>query len=108
MSIEKWSEIVRIAHLSEDPLFTDDLDELETQVRSPMPGTVILDLANVHVINSSNLAKLLKLRVLLSRRDGRLILCCVPKQVWNTFQATGLDHLFDFSESVSAAVTSVQ
>lgn len=110
MPIEKWSDRVRVVHLADDPQFTDDLQALEAQLAADdgsSPG-VVLDFAAVHFINSSNLAKLLKVRKQLVSKNGRLILCAVPTQVWGTFLVTGLDKVFDFSENVMMGLATLQ
>jgi anti-anti-sigma factor len=105
MPIEKWSKDVSVLHLSDDPLFTDDLNALEQD-----PGhahKVVLDFAAVHFINSSNIAKLLRLRKRLASREERLILSNVGTQVWSTFLVTGLDKIFTFSENVTTALMQI-
>jgi anti-anti-sigma factor len=105
MPIEKWSDDVSVLHLSDDPQFTDDLDALEQN-----PGharKIVLDFAAVHFINSSNIAKLLRLRKRLVSQDGRLILSNVGTQVWSTFLVTGLDKVFAFSENVTTALMQI-
>jgi anti-anti-sigma factor len=102
MPIEKWSKDVSVLHLSDDPQFTDDLNALEQDpTRAPK---VVLDFAAVHFINSSNIAKLLRLRKRLVSQNERLILSNVGTQVWSTFLVTGLDKIFTFSENVTTAL----
>lgn len=106
MPIEKWSDQVAVVHLADDPQFTDDLDALP-QGSAKLAG-VVLDLGAVHYINSSNLAKLLKLRKQVLSDDGRLILCNLSDQVWGAFLVTGLDKVFDYSENVTTALATLQ
>ena len=103
MPIEKWSEKVWVLHLADDPQFTDDIEALDQMSGIPK-ASAVLDFASVHFINSSNLAKLLKLRKQLSHATGRLIFCNLPTQVWSTFLITGLDKLFEFSDNVTTAL----
>ena len=117
MPIEKWSDSVTVVHLADDPQFSDDLDALETPAPSPAPGTTaaangaptgaVLDFAAVHFINSSNIARLLKLRKTLATRNGRLLLCNLNTQVWGAFLLTGLDKLFEVSENVTTALATL-
>jgi hypothetical protein len=118
MPIEKWSDAVTVVHLGDDPQFSDDLDALE-----PMPGApaaagapsapvdgllgAVLDFSSVHVINSSNLAKLLKLRKRLTARGGKMLLCNISTQVWGAFLLTGLDKFFEVSENVTTALATL-
>ena len=107
MPVEKWSDTVVVAHLADDPQFTDDCVSIEEAITAT-PKDAVLDLAAVHFLNSSNLARLLKLRKQLHGKDRRLLLCGISSQVWSTFLATGLDRVFDFSESVSTALATLQ
>jgi len=107
MPVEKWSDNVLVAHLADDPQFTDDLLSLE---ESPDGNTayVVLDFAAVHFVNSSNLARLLKLRKKSGASGKKLVLCSVSTQVWGTFLVTGLDKVFEFSDNVPTALATVQ
>jgi anti-anti-sigma factor len=104
--VEKWSEQVTIVHLADDPQFSEELEVFE---RTELPDKdLVLDFAAVHFINSSNLARVLRLRTKLTESNRRLVLCNVKTQVWSTMLMTGLDKLFDFADSVSSALTSLQ
>lgn len=107
MPIEKWSDKVNVLHLADDPQFSDDLGALEAQLGAK-PADAVLDFSAVHFVNSSNIAKLLKLRKQMITRDRRLILCGVSTQVWGTFLVTGLDKVFTFSDSVPTALATIQ
>jgi anti-anti-sigma factor len=69
---------------------------------------LVLDMASVKYLTSSHLAKLLKLRKLLVGGEHRLMLCAIDVQVWSTFLVTGLDKIFEFSESVTTGLASLQ
>jgi anti-anti-sigma factor len=103
MPIEKWSDKVNVLHLADDPQFSEDLAALEAQVGSK-PVNAVLDFSAVHFINSSNIARLLKFRKHMINSSRRLVLCGVATQVWGTFMVTGLDKVFEFSDSVPAAL----
>lgn len=108
MPIERWSDNVVVLHLADDPQFTEDLDSLD-EARPVNGGTdAVLDFAAVHYLNSSNLAKLLKLRKQMVSADSRLILCNIPTQVWGAFLVTGLDKLFHFSDNVPTSLATLQ
>jgi anti-anti-sigma factor len=105
MPIEKWSESVLIAHLANDPQFSEDISAIEP-IAAPLAA--VLDFAAVHFINSSNIAQLLRLRRRLLGINGKLILCGITNQIWSTFLLTGLDKIFDFSENVPTALATLQ
>ena len=105
MPLEQWSEGVTLVHLADDPQFTDDFESLDAQVE---PSDVVLDFGGVSVINSSNISRLLKLRKRLVTHDRRMVLCNLNTQVWGALLVTGLDKIFELSDNVPIALTTVQ
>jgi anti-sigma B factor antagonist len=109
MSVDKWSDSVVVVHLADDPQFTDELEDLDEVVAaSPVRPSAVLDMGAVFSINSSNLARLLKLRKLALSSDRRLILCNIGAHVLNTLLVTGLDNVFEISPDVSTALASLE
>ena len=108
MPIEKWSERVSVVHLADDPQFTDDFVALDGDLTAAAARDVVLDFAAVHFINSSNIARLLKLRQTMKSHERKLILCGISTQVWGAFLVTGLDKIFDFSDNVPTALATLQ
>jgi anti-anti-sigma factor len=107
MPVEKWSDNVAVAHLADDPQFSEDLLSIE-ESGSVSKLDVVLDFAAVHFVNSSNLARLLKLRTNMLSGNRRLVLCSIPTPVWGTFLVTGLDKVFEFSDNVPTALATLQ
>jgi anti-anti-sigma factor len=107
MPVEKWSERVAVVHLADDPQFTDDLEGVE-QALSQGAMDAVLDFGGVHYVNSSNIAKLLKLRKKMSSAESRLVLCNISTQVWGAFLITGLDKIFELSDNVPTALATLQ
>lgn len=109
MAVENWSETVILGELGSDPQYTDDLNAIIEQCTNNTQLDVLLNFARVDYLNSSNIAKLLKLRKLVSvTNERKLKLCNISRQVWGVFLVTGLDHIFDVTEDVSTGLTSLQ
>ena len=113
MSITEWSDTITIAELTPEPEFSDDMGNLigkveERQENNEKSPDVILNLAQVEYLNSSNIAQLLRLRKRLTARGARLRICSVGDQVWGVILVTGLDKLFDFHPDVATAIASLQ
>jgi len=108
MSIQQWSDTIAVAEPENDPVFTDDMTSLMDMLREDESLDVVLNFAGVSYLNSSNIAKLLRLRKLLISRDRKLVLCGVNAHVWGLFLVTGLDKVFNFCDDVSMGLTSVQ
>ncbi len=108
MSIETWSDSIIVVELQADPGFTDDVTALLEQLTVNTDVDVVVNFGAVNYLNSSNIAKLLKLRksVLTNRR--RLVLCQINTNVWGLFLVTGLDKVFEFADSVATALAAVQ
>ncbi len=107
MPIEKWSDTIAVVHLADDPQFTEDVVAVEESTDAG-GNDVVLDFGAVHFLNSSNLARLLKLRKHVSNKDRRLVLCGISNQLWGAFLVTGLDKVFDFSDNVPTALATLQ
>lgn len=108
MSIESWSENILVVDLQDDPGFTDDLSTLLDQVERQTDSDAVLSFSSVSFVNSSNIAKLLKLRKRLIGNKRRLILCGINTGVWGLFLVTGLDKVFEFADDVASGLASVQ
>ena len=107
MAIQNWSENITAVDLGEDPLFSDELTSL-TESLEKKPNDVVLNFSAVSFINSSNVAKLLRLRKHQITEDRKLVLCGVNTQVWGVFLVTGLDRIFDFTNDISTALATLQ
>ena len=62
MPIQQWSDQIIVADLTDDPQFTDELSSLTDQLDRDPPKDVVLDMQGVTYVNSSNIAKLLRVR----------------------------------------------
>jgi anti-anti-sigma factor len=105
MPIEKWSDGVVVVHLADDPQFSDDVDQLDATAAS---NDAVIDFGAVGFVNSSNIARLLKLRKKMNSAGRRMVMCNLSTQVCGTFLITGLDKIFEFSDDVPTALASVQ
>lgn len=109
MAVENWSETVLLGQLGDDPQYTDDLNAMIEQCTNNTQLDVLLNFVSVEYLNSSNIAKLLKLRKLVSITNERqLKLCSINRQVWGVFLVTGLDHIFDIADDVATGLTGLQ
>ena len=90
MSMQQWSEHIVLVELQDDPAFSDDLVALTEQVEKDPKLDVLLNFANVNYLNSSNLARLLRLRKVVTITNQRkLVLCSVNTHVWGLLLTTG-------------------
>ncbi len=109
MAVQNWSDNIVLAELQDDPAFSDDLNGLCEQAEGTRDFDVVLDFAGVNYLNSSNLAKLLRLRKQVTiSNQRRLLLCRVNTHVWGVFLTTGLNRTFEFADDVSVALAQLQ
>lgn len=106
MPVEKWSDSIVVLHMADDPQFSEDIEAL---IEGGAEGvSTVLDFSAVHFVNSSNIAKLLRLRRHLLTQNQKLLMCNVGNQVWGTILITGLDKVFEFSDNVPTALATLQ
>lgn len=103
-----WSDKIRVADLSDEPEFSEELSNLESRVKQGGDKHVVIDLTGVSYLNSSHIAQLLRLRRELHQQGKALHICGVRDQVWSVMLITGLDKVFDFFESKMTAIASLQ
>jgi anti-anti-sigma factor len=109
MPIQNWSENVLLVELADDPQFTDDLITLLDTIQNNAGLDVVLNFQNVGFLNSSNIAKLLKLRKQVAINSHRkLKLCAISTHVWGVFLITGLDKIFEVYDDVASGLASLQ
>lgn len=108
MAIQDWSDNILVCELQDDPAFTDDLNALLETVASRTEVHVVLNFGGVTFLNSSNIAKLLKLRKILVVNHRKLKLCGISTHVWGVFLVTGLDKIFEFADDVASGLASLQ
>ena len=75
VSIENWSDNILVVELQDDPSFTDDMNALVDQLEQRREVDVVMDFAGVSYVNSSNIAKLLKVRKKVINSRRRLVIC---------------------------------
>src|SRR4030095_1682826 len=97
MPVEEWSDNVVVARLADHAQLSDDLDALDRMTQQRRRHAVV-DFANIGMVNSSHLAKLLKVRRQMNTAGLKLVLCGMNDHVWGAFLVTNLDKLFEFSD----------
>lgn len=107
MTIQNWSDSIIMAELADEPALSDDLNGLMDTVRDN-PRDIVLNFGGVDFLNSSNIAKLLKLRKVAGSASRRLILCGINTQVWGIFLVTGLDKIFEYTDDTFTALATLQ
>ncbi len=114
MPLKSWSDTIMIAELSDEPMFSEDMDALVDRIDEIRHDSddgvshVIIEFSNVTSVNSSNLGSLLRLRKLLDSCDRRLLICGVSDTIWSAMIATGLDRIFSFASDVTTALAEIQ
>lgn len=106
-----WSEDIVICDLGDEPQLSEELNDLYSRLKeteSTASPSVILDLATVTYLNSSNIAQLLRLRKQLVETTRELRLCSVTDPVWSIMLLTGLDKVFEFAPDKATAIVSLQ
>ena len=59
---------------------------------------LLLDFENVQYLSSAALGKLITLNKRVAESDGKLVLCCIKSQIYEVFQITKLNKIFDIAD----------
>ncbi|MCK4998433.1 MAG: STAS domain-containing protein [Anaerohalosphaera sp.] len=108
MGIQNWSENILLVNLENEPQMGDELETAIGMVSKSPDTDVVVDFADVSIITSSSIAKMLKLRKTLSKQNHSLVFASVRPQTKNVFTVTGLDTVFDFVDDQFLALAGLQ
>ncbi len=108
MGIQNWSESIIFVNLAPEPDMGEELATVLAILADHPDKNVIIDFADVEIVTSSSIAKLLKLRKTLYDTDGRLIFSSVQPRTASIFTLTGLDNVFEFVDNQVLALASMQ
>lgn len=108
MGIQNWSETVILVTLAAEPYMGEELSTVISMAAEHPDQDVVVDFADVQIVTSSSIAKLLKLRKTLFDNGRRLALSSVQPKTRTIFNLTGLDCVFDFLDDQVMALASLQ
>ncbi len=108
MGIQNWSDEVVLVDLPQEPEMGDELKSVTEIVLDRGDCDVVIDFANVDIVTSSSLSKLLKLRKMLADCGHRLVFCSVAAATRGIFTVTGLDGIFELADDKFVALASLQ
>ena len=72
--------------------------ELLTLVQSRPQIKMLLDFESVQYLSSAALGKLITLNKRVAENNGRLVLCTIKPQIYEVFQITKLNKIFDIAD----------
>lgn len=108
MGIQNWADNVILVNLAKEPDMGEELQTVIEMTTSDAIPDVVVDFADVDIVTSSSIAKLLKLRKVLHDNGRTLLFSTVRPKTKSIFNVTGLDSVFDFVEDQFIALASLQ
>jgi len=108
MGIQNWSESVILVNLAPEPYMGEELTTAIAMSAEHPEKDVVVDFADVQIVTSSSIAKLLKLRKTLFDNGRRLALSSVQPKTQTIFSLTGLDNVFEFLDDQVVALATLQ
>jgi len=108
MGVQQWSDNIILVNLAEEPQLGEELQAVIAMATDKGDCDVVVDFAEINIITSSSIAKLLKLRKVLVDCDRRLVLSSLKPRVFKVFSVTGLDTVFEFVEDQFLALAGLQ
>lgn len=106
-----WSKDIVICDLADEPELSEELNDVYNRLKESPSGklpNLVLSLASVTYLNSSNIAQLLRLRKRIIEGERQMRLCSVADSVWSIMLLTGLDRVFQFAPDKATAIASLQ
>ena len=94
--------------VSQEPELQQELEIINEIVDGRDDCYVIISLAEIEILTSSNISCLLKLHNSLSKNGRLLILCKVSLPIKGIFRTAGLNSVFNFATDMLAAQTFIQ
>jgi hypothetical protein len=110
MWIENLSDKTFVIYIavSPEPEMRRELEIINEIVLGRNDCNVIISLANIEMLTSSSITKLVMLQNSLSQGERLLILCRVGLPTKGIFTTAGLNSLFVFVNDVSDALTTIR
>jgi anti-anti-sigma factor len=106
LAIKERDGFVVVSFLEKNCLGEATVAELDAEFGRLACGsalTILLDLSHVEHLDSASFKVIIRLRRVLKKRGGSLILCALPPTLAEVFRITKLDQFFSVKESVEAA-----
>ena len=79
--------------------------ELLEMVQSRPGIKMMLDFENVQYLSSAALGKLITLNKRVAEKAGQLVLCSIKPQIYEVFQITKLNKIFDIAEDETTGLS---
>ncbi|HUV40241.1 MAG TPA: STAS domain-containing protein [Sedimentisphaerales bacterium] len=108
MGIQNWSEDIIVVDLPGEPQMGEELKNVIEAVCQRGDCDAVIDFSGVDIVTSSSLARLLKLRKLLTDCGHKLIFCNVAPATRGIFIVTGLEGVFDLVDDKFVALAGLQ
>ena len=108
MGIQKWSENIILLSLAAEPQLGEELQAVIEMVTAEKPCDIVIDFAEVEILTSSSIAKLLRLRKTQKEAKQRLVISSVSKRTMTVFTVTGLEDVFEFVDDQFVALAGLQ
>ena len=108
MGVQNWSDNIILVNLGQEPQIGEELQITIEMVSEKGGCDVVVDFAEVGIITSSSIAKLLRLRKATADHGRQMVLSSVKPQTKGVFAVTDLDNVFDFVDDQFVALAGLQ
>jgi len=108
MGIQNWSDEIILVNLAKEPQMGEELQVVIDTAGNRGNCDVVVDFADVDIVTSSSIAKLLKLRETLSGCGQKIVFCSANAKTKKIFTMTGLESVFEFVDDQFVALAGLQ
>jgi anti-anti-sigma factor len=97
----------KVGRLIDETIIRETGRELE-ELAAKTSGALVLDLANVEMLSSTMLGKLITVEKLLEERGAKVALCRVPEKICELLKVVKLDQYFPVYADVPSALAALK
>lgn len=109
LDIRQRGDVTVVSFLDKKILDESNIDEIGREllglVEESSQIKLLLDFANVQYLSSAALGKLITLNKRVAEDSGKLVLCSIRPQIYEVFQITKLNKVFDIADDEAMALS---
>ena len=109
LDVRKRGDVTVVSFMDKKILDESNIEgigrELLTLIEQNAQIRLLLDFGNVQYLSSAALGKLITVNKRVAEDNGKLVLCSIRPQIYEVFQITKLNKIFDIADDEAMALS---